>query len=58
MKKHKIKKSVGLFYIMGGNIPGGNFQGGLFLGGNLPGRVWLMGIIRVENVRVGVFLRP
>ena len=49
---------MGLFYIMGGNIPGGNFQGGLFLGGNLPGRVWLMGIIRVENVRVGVFLRP
>ena len=38
MKKTKnLKTWMGIFKIMGGNIPGGNFMGGNFPGGSLMG---------------------
>ena len=35
-KKKKLKKSIGIFKNMGGNIPDGNFLGGNFPGGSFP----------------------
>ena len=36
-KKKNLKTRVGIFKIMGGNIPDGNFPRGSLMGGNFPG---------------------